>query len=79
MNIKSIAEKMNKNYDSDNSIGRSKSCNKEIISNKNKEEDNIKEKSKKSNNRFLIEKIRYENLENDDKCKISSTIILLNL
>jgi len=66
MNIKLIAERINKNYDSDNSISRSKSCNKDFYSERNINE--ILEKEKKKNNikRYLIDKSHYENLDNNE-------------
>lgn len=69
MNIKLIAERINKNYDSDNSISRSKSCNKDYISYRHIDEQLDKERNKANNKRFLIEKTRYENLDTNNEVK----------
>jgi len=69
MNIKLIAEGINKNYDSDISISRSKSCNKDNYSYRHIDEQLDKERNKANNKRFLIEKTRYENLDTNNEIK----------
>ena len=69
MNIKLIAERINKNYDSDNSICRSKSCNKDYVSYRHIDEQLEKERNKQNNKRFLIEKTRYDNVETNNDVK----------
>lgn len=69
MNIKLIAERINKNYDSDNSISRSKSCNKDYFSYRHIDEQLEKERNKHNKKRFLIEKTRYDNVDTNNEVK----------
>lgn len=69
MNIKLIAERINKNYDSDNSGSRSKSCNKDYLSYRHIDEQLDRERNKNNNKRFLIEKTRYDNVDTNNEVK----------
>jgi hypothetical protein len=64
MNIKLLAEKFNHNEDSDQSNNRSRSLNRENLSNRNHEENS---ESNRGNKRYLIQKPRYEYAESDSK------------
>lgn len=67
MNIKFIAERINKNYDSDFSMNRSKSCTKDNFSYCNNIDEQLqKETANLNKKRYLIDKKRYELLENEE-------------
>ena len=60
---------INKNYDTDNSIGRSKSCDQDYISYNHLDEQLDKERKKIINKRFLLEKTRYANVDTNNEVK----------